>query len=85
MLSNGIKAALNWINFDSVLSDLTKISILFRHDIDILQIFLMIPGSILKFFALTRLRNTFGLSVWEKVLKRTCSGAGMWQIHFKGN
>ena len=82
MLSNGIKAALNWINFDSVMSDLTKLSILFRHDIDIIQIFLMISGS---FFALTRLRNAFGLSVWEKVLKRTCSGAGMWQIHFKGN
>ena len=45
MLSNGIKAALNWINFDSVMSDLTKLSILFRHDIDIIQIFLMISGS----------------------------------------
>ena len=83
MLSNGIKAALNWINFDSVMSDLTKISILFRHDIDIhSNIF---NDFWIIFFALTRLRNAFGLSVWEKVLKRTCSGAGMWQIHFKGN
>ena len=83
MLSNGIKAALNWINFDSVVSDLTKISILFRHGIDILQIFLMIPDPKLGFCADPR--DAFGISVWENVLKRTCSGAGMWQIHFKGN
>lgn len=49
MLSNGIKAALNWINFDSVMSDLTKtfdfisctlgmISIYFKY-------FVMISGS----------------------------------------
>ena len=60
MLSNGIKAALNWINFDSVVSDLTKISILFRHDIDIIQIFLMIPGP--NDFALTHVTRLDYLS-----------------------